>query len=115
MIEQGQELWFVPSRRRASPYIATVLKVGRKWAELDDRGLRIDVETLWADGGQYSSPGRAWLSKEAWEEEVERNKAWDRFTTLLRHKYSVPDHLTTEDIIGMIRKLQPAEGGEPRV
>lgn len=45
-LEVGQQLWYVPrnGRRRAEGYV-TVLKVGRKWAQLDCRE-RINIETL---------------------------------------------------------------------
>lgn len=56
----------------------TVNKVGRKWAAIDMH-MRIDINTLAADGGNYSSPGQCYLSKEAYEAEVLLNETWDRF------------------------------------
>jgi len=49
---EGQKLWWVPQRNRhAHEKEVTVLKVGRKWAQLDNHE-RIDLETLVADAGQ---------------------------------------------------------------
>lgn len=88
----GQKLLFVPSehkRTREQPRDLIVMKVGRKWAEVgftvgmpDNRNYgphsagRINVETLWMDGGQYASSGRCWPSREAWEAEENRQATW---------------------------------------
>ena len=76
-IKAGDKLYYIPTRNgaRDGRYL-TVVKVGRKWAQLDNserRPLRIDVNTLWADGGNYSSPGRCYVSKEGYLAEERAN------------------------------------------
>lgn len=83
-LQVGQQLWYVPNKRPGQPYFVTVLKVGRKWAEIGHR-RRISIEGLFVDGGQYSSPGRCYLSKEDHEKEVALNSAWARFMEMARY------------------------------
>ena len=65
----GQTLWYVPSYGyRRDGHEVSVEKIGRRWATLAGNWGRIDKDTLWLDGGQHSSLGRCWLSREAWEE-----------------------------------------------
>lgn len=106
-LQVGQELWFVPRERRSgAPFITKVIKVGRKWAELDSR-YRIDLTTLVADGGQYTSPGRCWLRKEDWEAAVRRSERWDYLRRLVDRQYRAPDGLATETIEHVIGLLTP--------
>ena len=65
----GQELLYVPAYHRKKPRMVKVIKVGRRWATLDNRS-RIDMQTLEADGGDYSSPGRCYNSPEEYEEHL---------------------------------------------
>jgi hypothetical protein len=80
MLTVGQKLWWVyfDSRRVNEGREVTVTKVGRKWAELDNRD-RIDVESLVADGRGYSPDGRCWVSKEAYDLEQLRLRWMRRF------------------------------------
>lgn len=87
----GQKLWYVPSDKRGQPHAVTVLKVGRKWADLDYARRRISIKTLRADGGQYSSPGRCYLSQAEYEAEVALDKAWTKFRDLVYHRSRKPD------------------------
>ena len=65
----GQKLWYVPSYGyRRDGHEVTVEKIGRRWVTLAGNCGRIDKGTLFLDGGQYTSPGRCWLSREAYEE-----------------------------------------------
>lgn len=76
MLSVGQKLCFVGTHRyNKGPTEVTVTKIGRKWAYLDN-GEKIDSVTLWADGGQYGSPGRCWLSEHDWMQEQERCRLW---------------------------------------
>ena len=95
----GQELWFVHRERRSGvPHAVTVTKVGRKWASISEWGIRIDIETMVADGGGLSSPGRCWLSREAWEQEEERQKAWGRLREFFNRRWSAPDGISIDAI-----------------
>lgn len=73
----GQKLWWVPTDTRDHNYALeiTVTKVARKWADTDNQ-YRIDVTSWRADGGDYRSPGRCYLSKAEWDEEQAADKAW---------------------------------------
>jgi hypothetical protein len=77
----GQKLWWV-GRHRERSYEVTVVTVGRKWATIDTGrpNYRIDLETLIADGGKYSSPGMCYLSKKHWEVEFRQRNAWYAFS-----------------------------------
>ena len=70
-------------------------KIGRKWAALDNYE-RIDVNTLIADGGKYSSPGRCYITREAFEAEQALEEAWHDFQR--RVSYVVPPGMTVERI-----------------
>lgn len=82
MLTVGQKLWFVRSGRngRSGDGMEVIVeKVGRKWAEISAGAPRIDIESLVADGGQYTSPGRCYLSEVAYDEIVSLTKAWRDF------------------------------------
>ena len=95
MLTVGQKLWCVPSQRRGSPHEVTVEKVGRKWANIGYRD-RIDIETLRIDGGEYSSPGTCYVSKQAYEDEIKLGQAWEAFRRSI--DYSTPKGITIERI-----------------
>ncbi len=64
-------------RRGHYTYPLKIAKIGRKWLEMDDvTKTRVDIQTLAIDGGNYSSPGKAYLSKEAYVEEHETSRLW---------------------------------------
>lgn len=70
-LSEGQKLWWVPQHSLGMKgREVTVLKVGRKWAELDN-GERIDLETLISDGGRYAPNGRCYLR-------MNRPRLWSR-------------------------------------
>lgn len=97
----GQKLWYVPrdSREVSQSREVTVTKIGRKWAEIDmgwGRGWRIDLDDWTVDGGNYSSPGRCHISREAWKAETERRRLWDG---LFQPRYGGPPATVTTDAI----------------
>lgn len=95
----GQKLWLVPQRGYGVPREVTVAKIGRKWATLDGwRESRIDKETLWMDGGVYTSPGRCYLSREEWEESQRLSGAWGVLKTLIADRWNRPDGVTIADM-----------------
>lgn len=102
----GQELYFVPGiRRTAAPYTVTVKSVGRKWAKLEGYLGRISLETLEVDGGDYSSPGKCWVSAALYEKTAARRKAWDALRAHIREAYSPPENITTRQIDEVLRLL----------
>lgn len=106
MLVVGQELWWVPSNLRASdPHCVKVTKVGRKWATLDN-WERIEMTTLHADGGQFTSPGRCWLSQAEYEAERDRQKLWSEFRIMTRDMWRAPDGVLADEIRHMIAVIQ---------
>lgn len=105
-LQVGQRLYYVPSQGRITPSFVTVAKVGRKWATLDS-GRRINLETLRADGGGYSSPGSCWESKQAYEAEVALRDAWSGFKRRMDREYTKPAHLTLADIEEISKRIFP--------
>ena len=79
----GQKLIYVPSHvnRRTAPmiYEVEVEKIGIRWAYLKGGFSRIDRNDLYADGGQYSSPGQCYLSREAYETKLRIARLWETF------------------------------------
>jgi hypothetical protein len=105
----GQELWFVPadSRHVASSCSVKVLKIGRKWATVEETGYgdQCNLESGWINHPGYSSPGRCWPSKEAWETERQRQAEWNNLQRRLTR--SPPDHLSLDDIKALTATLFP--------
>ena len=104
-IKVGDVLWVVfdgqPGRT------GTVEKIGSRWGMFGDRkGTRFDLKTLHIDGGDHGSPGRAWLSEEAWEAEKERCIGWELFRRAVGRYHSPPDDLTTDEIRQMLAILR---------
>lgn len=81
----GDKLWYVPRERRdGDGREVTVAKIGRRWATMEGAWpLRIDMETLAADGGEYSSPGSCFASREAYEAYIALVAAWGDFVMRL--------------------------------
>jgi hypothetical protein len=108
--EVGQKLVAVYTLNRKDPaiYPATLTKIGRKWVhfETERNGTdRFDPDGGWIDGGQYTSPGKVYPSKEAYELEVTRNEAWDRLRKVVSAEWSCPGYVTlkeVEDMVGLI-------------
>lgn len=105
--ESGMKLWFIPSdigTERKGRYVI-IGKVGRKWAELVDMGnraKRVAVDSFHADGGEYSSPGEFWASKEEAEARVGLADEWERFYRSLTHL--LPRGMT-KDKLNQMRRL----------
>jgi hypothetical protein len=103
----GQKLWYVQSERRGRPGWVVISNIGTKWLScqyFDEQNsctygkLRIDIETLWVDGGGYSSPGQAYVSKEEYEAEYLLNLAWGNFSTAIRNQFRVPNGIDVKQI-----------------
>lgn len=109
----GQTLWlhFTENRHNTEvrPYVVT--KIGHKWLTVAKEGWplvteRVAISDLRIDGGEYSSPGRAYVSKEAFEEEKAFQTAWDKLETYVRNNHRVPANLTLADIQAAIIALK---------
>lgn len=95
--QEGQVLVFDPSDRRREPREITIGKVGRKWIQIASDGWadgRFDKETLVIDGRGYASPGRVWLSWDAYHGEKRRIELHTRLRRML-DDYSNP-YTTTQ-------------------
>lgn len=109
-LEVGQKLYWVGGHNynKSGTGEVTVVTVGRKWANLSNR-YRIDIQTLFGDGGQYNSPGRCYLSREEYESKARLEKSWDTLHRAIRDRWSVPAGVTEEtihkvmDLLGMKR------------
>lgn len=98
MITVGQTLWYVPEYRNGyRPHEVEVVSVGRKWIGVSD-GHRIDKDTLEADGGKYSSPGRCYLSREEWERIQGIRDAWSQLRRDVNRHYTAPGGVSAEAI-----------------
>ena len=99
-LQQGQEVYYVPSSRRGSPSVCTIAKVARKWVYLEpERYGRFDKETLRVDGQGYSSPATIYYSKEDYDSKVIADNYWRKnLGDSLRGLYHRPSHITIDDI-----------------
>lgn len=101
----GQKLYIVYDRNvsRNGTEFLVVTKIGNKWATLQhpDRtwatSERVDLEDMRLDGGQYSSPGKAYLSEQHYKTEMELNEAWRAFQQSLSYSQA-PKGLTIEKL-----------------
>jgi hypothetical protein len=91
-LKVGDKLYFLAHQKYGSSEDVTVLKVGRKWATLDNQ-TRIALEDWIADGGEYSSPGRCYPSKQEYDDECELLDKWEAFVKKLNGR-NPPDGMT---------------------
>ena len=106
-IQPGDQLFFSTrdsqdSRRNG---YRTVTKVGRDWIYFEGSAPRARIESLIADGGVYSSPGRYWLTQEEYEDERKLYLAWHAFRTDIATIYKLPEDLTIEAIQDARKRL----------
>lgn len=102
----GQKLFYVPKQsygQQPEPYEVTVVSVGRKWATVQSSQnawdkIKIGIESMAADGGQYLSPGACWYSRELWEESIEAKKLWDAFRKEVESMFNPPKQLSLQEI-----------------
>ena len=102
-IKPGDWLYVVWNRRGA--HNARVGKVGRKWITLDT-GDRVDLDTLEINDGNYTSPGRCYLSQEHYDRKKRRASAWSGLKFFVRDYDRPPSHLTTEAIERVLGELR---------
>jgi hypothetical protein len=92
MLTVGQKLWYVPDygMKKHAGFEVEVSKVGRKWATLNRGAVRIDKETLVADGKGYDSTGRGWLSEQDFALSQQTDKAWRSLVSAIQYKRRPP-------------------------
>jgi hypothetical protein len=101
MYSVGQKLWFVGSKINPRQYEIEVTKVGRLWATLGDDGrYRCDASGQ-VDGGHYASPGRCYVSREAYELEQARSAAWLKFKRMVADLPEMPCWMTLDALAQM--------------
>lgn len=92
----GDKLWYRAYDARSDAARlgreVTVNWIGRKWAAID-HGERVDIKSMAVDGGQYSSPGRCYLSEAHYIAETARACTWHRLAQAV-YRGRVPDHVT---------------------
>lgn len=75
-LKVGQRLYIAPNTHSHTPCYETItLSIGRRWANIGSNG-RVDLETLLLDGGQYTSPGKAYFSKNEYQEMAAKEAYW---------------------------------------
>ena len=111
-LKVGQKLWMVYSdHRRGHSHEVTVEQVGRKWAYLDKfNKSRIYIASLKVDGGEYSSPGQCYLSKEDYEKEREFYQTFAKFKSKVASLYA--KKVTLESIAEAAKILKIDMGEE---
>ena len=97
----GQELWYEPGHTHTGlGRVVRVQKVGRKWVTLGDHWFpdryRVKVDEVAVDGGDYSSPGRLWNSKQECREYRELEREWKALRNALTR--DMPESLTLESL-----------------
>lgn len=89
----GVVLWFRHVARGGNE--VTVKTVGRRWVSLTN-GMRVEIGSRQVDGGDYSSPGMLWRSRQEYEEAMALLAQWIAFQQRLTHQ--VPEGLTVEKL-----------------
>lgn len=107
----GQTLWFerTLNAKPGSGEDLVVTKVARKWVSLararfpNHNVYRVPVDCNYVDGGEYSSPGRVWASKEEAEAHQELRSEWAAF--LREAAYAQPPKGMTKEEIARLRAM----------
>lgn len=104
-LHEEMELWWVPANPYRAKELVTVVKVGRKWAELSNR-FRIDVDTMEGDGGKgYSSPGKAWPSQVDYEAYMAIQAAWNDLRNDIYKMWRSPPGVSVESINSLRQQI----------
>jgi len=107
-LKTGDKLYFLSYNKYRSSEDVTVLKVGRKWATLDNQ-TRIDLSDWIADGGEYNSPGRCYQSKQEHDNEQKLLDKWEAFVKKLNER-NPPDGMTLGKIAQLTELALGKEG-----
>ena len=92
----GQKLYYVGRNNTRTRQEVTISSVGKKWLTVDNH-LRLGIETLIADGGDYAPPGTAYLSQQDYLNLLALQGAWLHLKSLLL-SHRVPEDVTIEKI-----------------
>ncbi len=116
-VHVGDVLYFVRTsgyRKNEEGKEVTVTKVGRKWFHFDGGYYKAAIQNWMVDGGQYGSPGRIYENAAAYEEEERRAEAWHELRKGIDRFYTPPGHLTTDQIVEVLKiiKEPPTEAGK---
>ena len=87
-------------------YSVIVEKVGRKWIEVSDIFYRINKENGCLEN---SYRGKAYLLEEEWLAEKEKEASWNDLRNYFLKTYTIPEHLSTEDIKLMLETINKKE------
>lgn len=111
----GQSVVAVYSLNRKTPEIrpSTVTAIGRKWVtfEYGDQYRytdRFDPEDMRIAAGNFSSPGRAYLSVEDYEAETALSAAWSAVKWAMHGAYRRPDGMTAERMAEFLKGFDDA-------
>jgi len=106
----GQKRYFesIIGRQRSDDHYLIVTHVGRKWVSLSfalgEKTLyKVTIDSVHLDGGDYTSPGRLWESKEACQAFHKIKMEWASLKRDIEYR-SVPEGLTPE-VIEQVRIL----------
>lgn len=77
------------NRRNGEPSEIGVVTVGRKWIHLQG-GYRLEIGKRELDGGEYSSPGRVYFSREQYDSETAAERTWRAFRDATVSHWSPP-------------------------
>jgi hypothetical protein len=107
----GQVVWVLDTMRNrrideSTPLReATITDIGRKWATLDgDSKDRFDIKNGLLDGGEYTSPGRVFVSPSAFYHDVQVTAAWSALTDAVR-RHQPPEGIPLEFLQETVRRL----------
>lgn len=107
----GQQVIIVVQRNQGVDiYDAEILKVGRKWLTVKRQiYANHTVENQFdMDGRAVNFAGHApqlWPDRATYEAHVERRRRWNEFHSLVRQQNYPPDHLTSDQIVGLIKMV----------
>lgn len=110
-LQVGDKVFFAPdgSHRYMRPGDYTVVKVGTKWAELDGRevrgAMRVHKTLLFVDGAGFSSPGRVYASREAWEESQKVQAGLAKLRRDMQYGWHTEPLVTRAELIEVRRLL----------
>jgi hypothetical protein len=103
MLQVGQKLWYVPHHRwHGAPREIIVESIGRKCGKIDERGSKIDLNTLVVHDRDMGGIAQCYVDRAAYESDALLGRTWRDFQRRLNHH--PPAGVTTEEIIALAAK-----------